>query len=103
MKGHEGDLVALVFFGRGFVAGVYPLLIDETCFLLAIDFDKAGWQEDALAPEQAHEDSELHQSLALRHFRKRSTNDSGAPARFRKHLHHKALAHFIRLTRLFWA
>jgi hypothetical protein len=24
----------------------YPLLRDETCFFLAVDFDKAGWQED---------------------------------------------------------
>ncbi len=30
-----------------FVAGVYPLLQDETCHFLAIDFDKEGWQEDA--------------------------------------------------------
>ncbi len=29
------------------VAGVYPLLRDETCHFLAIDFDKEGWQEDA--------------------------------------------------------
>jgi hypothetical protein len=35
--------------GQPFVAGVYPLLPDETCRLLAIDFDKAGWQEDAVA------------------------------------------------------
>ena len=35
--------------GQPFVAGVYPLLLDETCFFLAVDFDKAGWQEDALA------------------------------------------------------
>lgn len=35
--------------GQPFVAGVYPLLLDETCFFLAIDFDKAGWQEDSLA------------------------------------------------------
>jgi hypothetical protein len=26
-----------------FVAGVYPMLLDETCFFLAVDFDKAGW------------------------------------------------------------
>ncbi len=32
-----------------FVAGVYPLLVDETCHFLAADFDKAGWQSDALA------------------------------------------------------
>jgi hypothetical protein len=35
--------------GQRFVAGLFPLLLDETCFLLAIDFDKSGWQEDALA------------------------------------------------------
>jgi hypothetical protein len=35
--------------GQPFVAGVYPLLLDETCHFLAIDFDKAGWQEDAVA------------------------------------------------------
>jgi len=33
--------------GQAFVAGVYPLLLDERCFFLAADFDKAGWQEDA--------------------------------------------------------
>ena len=35
--------------GEPFVAGVYPLLLDETCFFLAADFDKAGWEQDALA------------------------------------------------------
>ncbi|MGH9222144.1 MAG: TOTE conflict system archaeo-eukaryotic primase domain-containing protein, partial [Vicinamibacterales bacterium] len=35
--------------GQPFVAGVYPLLQDETCFFLAVDFDKAGWREDAIA------------------------------------------------------
>jgi superfamily II DNA or RNA helicase/very-short-patch-repair endonuclease len=33
--------------GVDFVAGVYPMLLDETCLFLAIDFDKSGWQEDA--------------------------------------------------------
>ncbi len=32
-----------------FVAGVYPLLLDETCFLLAVDFDKGAWRDDARA------------------------------------------------------
>ncbi len=31
------------------VAGVYPLLTDETCWLLAIDLDKASWAEDVSA------------------------------------------------------
>jgi len=33
--------------GQPFVAGVYPLLLDETCYLLAVDFDKASWQADS--------------------------------------------------------
>ena len=32
-----------------FVAGVYPLLLDESCYFLAADFDKANWQDDAMA------------------------------------------------------
>jgi superfamily II DNA or RNA helicase len=32
-----------------FVAGVYPLMPDETCWFLAADFDKQSWQRDALA------------------------------------------------------
>ena len=35
--------------GGDFVAGVYPMLLDETCFFLAIDFDKTSWQDDAHA------------------------------------------------------
>ena len=35
--------------GQPFVAGVYPLLQDETCFFLAVDFDKTGWRDDASA------------------------------------------------------
>lgn len=29
--------------------GVYPLLPDDTCWFLAVDFDQAAWQEDARA------------------------------------------------------
>ncbi len=32
-----------------FAAGVYPLLLDESCYFLAADFDKANWQDDATA------------------------------------------------------
>ena len=35
--------------GNDFVAGVYPMMLDETCFFLAIDFDKTCWQEDVRA------------------------------------------------------
>jgi superfamily II DNA or RNA helicase/very-short-patch-repair endonuclease len=42
LSGHDDD-------GQPFVAGVYPLLPDETCFFLALDFDKGCWSEDAAA------------------------------------------------------
>ncbi|MFA7344462.1 MAG: DEAD/DEAH box helicase family protein [Terrimicrobiaceae bacterium] len=32
--------------GRPFVMGLYPMLRDETCFLLAVDFDGEGWRDD---------------------------------------------------------
>ena len=35
--------------GGDFVAGVYPLLPDETCWFLAADFDEENWAVDALA------------------------------------------------------
>jgi hypothetical protein len=31
------------------VVGVYPMLRDETCWFLAMDFDKGDWQQDAAA------------------------------------------------------
>ncbi len=31
------------------VMGVYPLLQDDSCWLLAIDFDKASWRDDVTA------------------------------------------------------
>jgi superfamily II DNA or RNA helicase/very-short-patch-repair endonuclease len=33
--------------GKDFVMGIYPMLLDETCFFLAADFDKSTWQNDA--------------------------------------------------------
>jgi hypothetical protein len=31
------------------VMGVYPLLEDETCWFLAVDFDESSWKEDVAA------------------------------------------------------
>jgi superfamily II DNA or RNA helicase len=42
LSGTAGD-------GEPFVAGVYPLLADESCYFLAIDFDKVGWRDDSQA------------------------------------------------------
>jgi superfamily II DNA or RNA helicase/very-short-patch-repair endonuclease len=33
--------------GRDFVMGLYPMLLDETCLFLAVDFDRESWQGDA--------------------------------------------------------
>lgn len=37
-----------VYYGQRqeFITGIYPLLTDETCYFLAIDFDKSNWQKD---------------------------------------------------------
>jgi hypothetical protein len=35
------------------VVGIYPMLLDETCWFLAIDFDKGKWQEDIAALREA--------------------------------------------------
>jgi len=35
--------------GQQFVMGVYPMLLDETCCFLAIDFDGENWQDDTAA------------------------------------------------------
>jgi hypothetical protein len=42
LSGHDDS-------GQPFVAGVYPMLQDESCLFLAIDFDKDGWQQDVKA------------------------------------------------------
>lgn len=34
---------------RDFTVGVYPMLPDETCWFLTVDFDKASWREDSQA------------------------------------------------------
>lgn len=33
--------------GQPFVAGVYPMLVDETCFFVAVDFDEDHWIDDS--------------------------------------------------------
>jgi superfamily II DNA or RNA helicase len=42
LSGQDGN-------GWDFTIGAYPMLLDETCFFVAADFDKATWQEDATA------------------------------------------------------
>lgn len=35
------------------IVGLYPLLQDNTCFLLAVDFDKGNWQDEVKAMSRA--------------------------------------------------
>lgn len=35
--------------GNEFVMGIYPMLLDETCYFLVVDFDKSSWEKDAVA------------------------------------------------------
>ncbi len=44
----SADVILNHLQGR-YVLGVYPMLTDETCWFLAVDFDKEAWREDVLA------------------------------------------------------
>jgi superfamily II DNA or RNA helicase len=54
----------------GFVAGVYPLLFDDTCYFLAVDFDKKDWVGDAKAFLETCRDLDVPAALE----RSRSSN-----------------------------
>ncbi|SAL06869.1 helicase [Caballeronia calidae] len=45
--------------------GLYPLMPDGTCFLLAVDFDEEGWREDARAFRQSCRELDVPVSLEL--------------------------------------
>jgi superfamily II DNA or RNA helicase len=58
--------------GREFVMGVYPMLPDETCFFLAMDFDRDMWREDILAVAETCREQHLPYAL------ERSRSGNGA-------------------------
>ena len=45
--------------------GVYPLLPDDTCFFLAVDFDEADWREDAKAFMQSCKELAIAAALEI--------------------------------------
>jgi superfamily II DNA or RNA helicase len=47
------------------VIGVYPLLADDTCRFLAVDFDEAQWREDATAFIHSCRDLEVPAALEI--------------------------------------
>ncbi len=48
-----------------FVVGVYPLMQDERCWFLAVDFDKASWQLDVSAFVSACKDNAIPYSIEI--------------------------------------
>lgn len=46
-------------------AGVFPLLVDDRCYFLAIDFDDAQWREDARAVLQTCLENDLPAALEI--------------------------------------
>lgn len=45
--------------------GVYPLLEDDSCYFLAVDFDEAEWKDDARAFIQSCESLGVHAALEI--------------------------------------
>jgi len=58
------------------VMGVYPLLENETCWFLAVDFDKKSWEEDVAAF------ADTSRSLGIPPAIERSRSGNGAHAWF---------------------
>jgi hypothetical protein len=56
------------------IVGIYPLLPDETCWFLAVDFDEADWQKDIAAFRTVCEESGISVSI------ERSRSGNGAHA-----------------------
>jgi superfamily II DNA or RNA helicase/very-short-patch-repair endonuclease len=54
--------------GQEFVMGVYPMLRDETCYLLALDFDKANWPAHARSFVETCRDLNIHAVLERSRF-----------------------------------
>lgn len=57
-----------------FVAGVYPMLPDETCWFLAADFDKKSWEQDVAA----FRDTARSKGISIAVERSRSGNGAHA-------------------------
>ncbi len=49
IAGHLKGIDVVKNTGGDFTIGVYPLLLDETCWFLAVDFDKDTWKDDSVA------------------------------------------------------
>jgi superfamily II DNA or RNA helicase len=66
------DRVVLDHLQGRHVIGIYPLLEDETCWLLAVDFDKGEWESDVRAFRETCEQFGVHAAV------ERSRSGNGA-------------------------
>ena len=48
-----------------FVIGIYPLMIDDRCWFLAVDFDKASWQLDVSAFAETCKENSVPYSIEI--------------------------------------
>jgi hypothetical protein len=71
-----GDQVIVDHLQGRHVIGAYPLLEDETCWFLAVDFDKHAWKEDTAAF------AEICRSIGVPVAIERSRSGNGAHAWF---------------------
>ena len=83
--------------------GIYPLLADDTCYFLAVDFDAADWREDARAFVQTCRELDVPAALEI----SRSGNGahvwlffaSAIPARAARQLGSAIISHTCARTR----
>lgn len=59
------DQVIYAHLAGDHTVGLYPLMQDNTCSLLAVDFDEEGWREDAMAFRQSCEELDVPVSLEI--------------------------------------
>lgn len=56
------------------ISGIYPILQDETCYFLAVDFDKEGWKDNVFA----FKDTCIQEGIPVAIERSRSGNGAHA-------------------------
>lgn len=68
------DQVIYAHLAGDHTVGLYPLMPDSICYLLAVDFDEEGWREDAMAFRQSCEELGVPVSIEI----SRSSNGAHA-------------------------
>ncbi|WP_306770855.1 DNA primase small subunit domain-containing protein [Paraburkholderia sp. UYCP14C] len=59
------DQVIYAHLAGDHTVGLYPLMPDGTCYLLAIDFDEESWRDDAMAFRQSCDELDVPVSLEI--------------------------------------